>query len=91
MGLCFSKSNLERRVDAQEQWVNSTMQSGGVKQLQGMKGESGGRKYSNRQIKGMLRQNYWNTRESNSYVLDRDVSKAGGFSRYSQDHRIYRA
>lgn len=89
MGICFSRSDLGNRIDAQEAWVNSTMKSSGAKQLKNMKSENGRRKYTDRQIEGMLRQNYWNIRETNAYVLDRDVQKVGGFSRYSQNHRIY--
>lgn len=67
---------MQIRIEKQEKWVNE--------QYQNMGGYNGkwsniislnGNKYSNRQIKSKLRQEYHNKSEPNSYILDSDWEK----------------
>lgn len=55
------------RIEKQEKFVNEKMNSGDMDYLKG--------KYSDKQIKGYLRQEHCGTRKpgSNDYVLSRDI------------------
>jgi hypothetical protein len=77
MGGYCSRAKFDRTIEVQEKWVSSEMQGNEVRELKKLTSSEGGRKYTDRQIKGLLRQQYWGTRKSNSYVLDQDVSKVG--------------
>ncbi|WP_115708973.1 hypothetical protein [Legionella sainthelensi] len=74
-------SSFEKSIAKQEEYVKKRLKDPDMNRLKHGFFRDGHEKYSERQIKGYLRQEYNNTRKPNSYVSDHDLSE-------SKRHRI---
>ncbi|KTC93945.1 hypothetical protein [Legionella cincinnatiensis] len=66
-------SSFEKSIEKQEAYVNKRMKDPDMSHLKHGFFRDGHEKYSNRQVKGYLRQEYHNTRRPDSYVSDHDL------------------
>jgi hypothetical protein len=79
-----SSSVRNKQIQAQEEYVRRRMKDSDIQQLSKMRGgffRPTDQKYNARQLEGYLRQEYNGTRKPDTYVLDRDLTRAGATSR----------
>ncbi|WP_115704933.1 hypothetical protein [Legionella sainthelensi] len=71
-----NKSSFEKSIETQEKYVKKRMKDPDMNHLKHGFFKDGHEKYSDRQLKSYLRQEYNNTRKSNSYVSDHDLHES---------------
>lgn len=69
-------SSFEKSIAKQEEYVKKRMKDPDMNHLKHGFFRDGHEKYSERQVKGYLRQEYNHTRKPNSYVSDQDLHES---------------